>query len=119
MILGIGWLGLRTERFTEMAEFYRDVMGLTPTLEIPGQFLVFDLPGGDRVELFAAGSPFNPHFPATPVAEFLVEDVDRTRATMEAKGIEFVHTGRDDAHGGAWAHFRAPDGNLYGLTHQK
>jgi len=46
MILGIGWVGVRTERFVEMMDFYRNVMGLAPTLEIPGQFAMVDRPDG-------------------------------------------------------------------------
>ena len=119
MIQGIGWLGVRTDRFDEMVRFYRDVMHLTPTIEIPRQFALFDLPGGDRVELFSADGPFNSHFPAVPVGEFLVDDVDATRLEMEAAGVVFLHVGRDDTNGVAWAHYRAPDRNLYGITHRK
>jgi catechol 2,3-dioxygenase-like lactoylglutathione lyase family enzyme len=118
-VKGIAWLGVRTERYDAMTRFYRDVFGLEPRFEIPGQFAVFDLPGGDRAEVFALTAPFNQHFPAGPVAGFLVDDVAAARAEMEAAGIEFVHHGESEAGLVAWAHFRAPDGNLYEITHRK
>jgi len=50
------------------------------------------------------------------VVEFLVEDVDEARRTLESWGVEFLGpTGHADD-GNSWAHFRAPDGNVYGLT---
>ena len=119
MIRGVAWVGVRTERFIEMMDFYRNVMGLAPTLEIPGQFAMFDLPDGDQIELFGTSGPFNPHFPASPVAEFLVEDVEEARPAMERAGVKFVHAGRDDKTGTAWAHYIAPDRNLYGITHRR
>src|SRR5437870_3585874 len=45
VIQGVGWLGVRTERFNEMLHFYREIMRLTPTVEIADQFALFDLPG--------------------------------------------------------------------------
>lgn len=116
---GIAWLGVRTERYDAMTRFYRGVFGLEPRFEIPGQFSVFDLPGGDRAEVFAETAPFNQHFPSAPVAGFLVDDVAAARADMEAAGIEFVHQGESEGGLVAWAHFRAPDRNLYETTHRK
>ena len=117
MIRSISWLGVRTDRFDAMALFYRQVMGIEPTT-VEDDFMLFDLPNGDRIELFRPGGA-NPHFGDAPVAGFEVDDVDSARRLLEDRGAEFVHSGRDDAAGLAWAHFRAPDGNLYEITHRK
>jgi hypothetical protein len=50
-IKGIVWLGTRTDRFDQMTDFCREVMGLSQTLLEPG-FAIFDLPNGDRLEVF-------------------------------------------------------------------
>jgi hypothetical protein len=44
-IKGIIWLGTRTDRFDQMSDFCRDLLGLKQTLLEPG-FAVFDLPNG-------------------------------------------------------------------------
>jgi catechol 2,3-dioxygenase-like lactoylglutathione lyase family enzyme len=115
-VLGLGWLGVRTERYQEMVAFYRDVFGLTAEVE-EGGFALFSLPDGDRLELFGPESEWNRHFDERPVGGILVDDVPEFVAAMEARGIEFVHVGGDRMV--AWAHFRAPDGNLYEICHDR
>jgi catechol 2,3-dioxygenase-like lactoylglutathione lyase family enzyme len=79
-------------------------------------FAVFTLPDGDEFEIFAAGNDDLP-FPNVPVAAFLVDDVDRARSELEAKGVRFV--GPTAHHGAfAWAYLRAPDGHVYEITHR-
>lgn len=117
MIRSISWLGVRTERFDAMADFYREVIGIEPAAS-EDDFLLFELPNGDRIELFRPGGA-NAHFDRAPVAGFEVDDVDAARRQLEDRGVEFVHSGRDDDAGVAWAHFRAPDGNLYEITHHR
>lgn len=117
MIRSISWLGVRTDRLDSMVDFYRNVMGIEPGV-VEDDFVLYELPNGDRLELFGPGGP-NAHFGSAPVAGFEVDDVDSARALLENRGVEFVYEGRDEAAGVAWAHFRAPDGNLYEITHQK
>src|SRR5262245_44017117 len=114
-IKGIVWLGTRTAHFDEMMTLYQQVMGLTPTLLERG-FAVFDLPNGDKLELFGEETPFNT-FMTHPVAGFLVDDIGAARAEMEATGIEFIDPIHTDPDGYAWTHFRAPDGFVYELTY--
>jgi catechol 2,3-dioxygenase-like lactoylglutathione lyase family enzyme len=111
-VKGLAWLGTKTDRFEEMARFYEEVMNLRPKTREPG-VAVYRLPNGDTVELF--GSSGYDYFDSGPVAGFEVDDVEATRAEMEAKGIEFL---APTAIGGGytWAHFRAPDGNVYEIT---
>lgn len=117
MIRSISWLGVRTDRLESMADFYRNVMGVEPSV-VEDDFVLYELPNGDRLELFGKGGA-NPHFDGAPVAGFEVDDVDSARALLEGRGVEFIHAGRDETAGVAWAHFRAPDGNLYEITHRK
>ena len=114
-IKGIVWLGTRTAQFEQMTNFCRDVMGLSQTLLEPG-FAIFDLPNGDRLEVFGPQQPYNT-FMTHPVAGFLVDDIEAARAEMEAKGIEFIGPIESDGDDYKWSHFRAPDGFVYELTY--
>jgi catechol 2,3-dioxygenase-like lactoylglutathione lyase family enzyme len=107
-IVGLGWLGTRTPHAGEMADFYREVLGLRPTHEEPG-FWVFTLPDGCHVELF--DEHHKPHFTTGPVGGFAVRDLAAAVAELRAAGIEVL----DDS-GPTWQHFRAPDGNVYELV---
>lgn len=112
-VKGLIWLGTKTERFADMVAFYEEVLGLRPDIKEP-DFAVYRLPGGGTVELFGPSGGYE-HFSTGPVAGFRVDDVAAARAEMEAKGVEFLGpTGTGDGH--VWAHFRAPDGNVYEIT---
>jgi catechol 2,3-dioxygenase-like lactoylglutathione lyase family enzyme len=98
-----------------MVAFATDVLGLTASVNTP-DVAVFKLPDGDEFEVFAGDNADLP-FANVPVAAFLVADVDRARAAMEAKGAHFI--GPTTHHGtSAWAYFRAPDGLIYEITHR-
>lgn len=87
-VRGLGFLDVRIEdpvRFDAVIALYRDTLGLAPFREEPGRLVWFRL-----------------------------GDVDATRARMEAAGVEFLwETQRDEER--AWAHYRGPDGTVYGL----
>jgi glyoxylase I family protein len=112
---GIVWLGTRTDRFDQMTDFCRDVMGLSQTSLEPG-FAIFDLPNGDRLEVFGSQHSYNTFF-THPVAGFLVDYIEAARAELEAKGIEFIGPIESDTEDYKWTHFRAPDGFIYELTY--
>ena len=114
-VLGIAWAGTRTGRFEAMRTFLIDRLGLRPLLDLD-DFSVFDLPNGDRVELLGETNPANEYFTTGPVVEFLVDDVDEACAELGAAGVEFLAPIGRDATGNAWANFRAPDGNIWGIT---
>ena len=114
-VLGIGWLGTRTEAFDAMARFTIDIMGMTPARHTDDQ-VVFHLPDGDEFQIFSATNPGLP-YDDQPVAAFLVEDVASARAEMEAKGVAFIGE-IEQAGSFAWTYFRAPDGRVYELTHR-
>ena len=114
-VKGIIWLGTRTDHFEQMTDFCQDVMGLTQASIEPG-FAVFDMPNGDRLEVFGPQQSLNT-FMTHPVAGFLVDDIVAARAEMEEKGIEFIGPIHGDSDDYKWTHFRAPDGFVYELTY--
>lgn len=113
-VQGIGWLGVRTERFVETAKFFGRLLGLRSEEGPPG-VAVFKAHNGDTVEVFDPAAPEHAHFTTGPVVGFLVADVEAARAELEREGVELL--GPVGYGGGmAWAHFRGPDGNVYELT---
>ena len=112
-IKSIRWLGTRTEKFDEMVTFYKDVLGLTKTHEDVG-FAAFDTSSGDRVEVFSVDYPNHSHFTTGPVGGFEVDDIESAKQEMEAKGVKFLSP--IEGNNSKWAHFEAPDGNVYELT---
>ena len=116
LIKGLAWLGNRTDRYDAMLSFYRDTMGLELDHHEP-DFSVFSLPDGSKVEIFGPSDESHAHFDSGPVGGFLVDDIDAARAALENGGAEFIGgVQRWEPTGDAWAHFRAPDGNVYELT---
>lgn len=114
-IIGIAWLGTRTGNFQQMVDFCQNILGL-PQTSSEHEFSTFDMPNGDRFELFGDGLPFNT-FMTHPVAGFLVDDIVSARAEMEEKGIEFLGPIEGDTDDYKWTNFRAPDGFIYELTY--
>lgn len=113
-IKGLVWVGTATGRFDETVGFFRDVLGLSVFHESP-DLSVLRLSGGEWVEVFGPGHEHAGEFTTGPVVEFLVDDLAAARAELEDKGVEFLHA--DHSWGDyVWAHFRGPDGNIYGIT---
>ena len=58
-VKGIVWLGTRTERFDETRRFVGALAASPPLVDEPG-LAVFDLPNGDRLEVFGPdrGQPY-------------------------------------------------------------
>ncbi|MBA2272430.1 MAG: VOC family protein [Actinobacteria bacterium] len=116
LIKGLAWLGTRTDRYEALMTFYRDTMGLELEHQ-ESDFAVFGLPDGSKVEVFGPSDESHAHFDSGPVGGFLVGDIDAARAALDQGGAEFFGpVQRWEPTGDAWAHFRAPDGNVYELT---
>lgn len=113
-LTGIGWVGVRTAKITEMVAFCRDTLGLR-TISHDGDFAEFALANGDRFEIFGADHPGNPYM-ADLAVEFLVDDIEQARAELELRDVEFLIPIRSDDAGMRWTHFRAADGRIYGLV---
>ena len=110
-VQGLTWLGLRTPQFNEMVTFFRDVMNMKPIRNEPG-IAGFQMTDGTNLELYELDEESHAFFTTGPVVAFRVDDVDASRATMEAAGIEFIgpiqRMGKT-----SWNHFRAPDGTVF------
>lgn len=113
-IKGLVWAGTATEKYDETVEFFRDVLGLSQ-FHASDHLTVLRLSSGDWMEVFGPGHAHFDEFKDGLVVEFLVEDLEAARAELEGRGVEFLH---DNHTWGefAWAHFRGPDGNIYGIT---
>ena len=114
----LGWLGTRTDRFDETTSFFRDVLGLAVEHEEDG-FGMYRLPGGDQdyVEVFAADDPDAAFYSTGPVVGLVVDDIAEARERLAAAGVELIGeiTWSSRQKGYGWFHFRAPDGNVYGM----
>jgi catechol 2,3-dioxygenase-like lactoylglutathione lyase family enzyme len=113
----LGWLGVRTELFAETVALYRDVMGLEPYAE-DGQSVRFRLDDGTEIHVYSPADEFHEFFGAAPVVGFLVDDVERARAEMEAAGIRFVGE-IQRSENESWNHFTGPDGNVYEIISRR
>ena len=113
-VRGLVWAGVRTDRFADTLAFFRDVLGL-PLVEAAPDFAWSRLPDSSQFEIFGPKEGAHDHFTTGPVPEFLVDDLQAAAAELERAGIELLGPiqGTDEQ---AWLHFRAPDGNVYGLT---
>ncbi len=111
---GLVWVGVRTPEFDRTLEFFRDVLGV-PLTEASEGFGWSQMPNTSRLEIFGAEDRDHAHFTTGPVPEFLVDDLVAAAAELRAGGAELLGEVGGTAEEG-WLHFRAPDGNVYGLT---
>ena len=111
---GLVWVGVRTAEFERTLEFFRDVLGV-PLTKVSEGFGNSQMPNTSRLEIFGPNDPDHTYFTTGPVPEFLVDDLAAAADELRAAGVELLgDVGGTPEHG--WLHFRAPDGNVYGLT---
>jgi catechol 2,3-dioxygenase-like lactoylglutathione lyase family enzyme len=72
-VLGLCWLGLRTQQFDEMVSFFRDVVGMNPIRDEPG-IAGFEMIDGTNLELFEFGEEFHTFFTTGPVVALQVDE---------------------------------------------
>ena len=106
----VGFVGMRTERFTETVHLLRDVMGVPVEREGPDA-VGFRMADGALLEVYGTEDEFHAFFTTGPVVGFEVDDFDRARADMRAAGVRFLGAPQHDA-GVSWQHFRGPDGTV-------
>ena len=111
---GVVWVGTRTDAFQETVAFFRDLLGV-PLEEVETDFGWSKMPNTSQFEVFGPSDHDHRHFTTGPVPEFLVDDLPAAVDELRAAGVEIL--GEPVVHGAeGWAHFRAPDGNVYGVT---
>ena len=113
-VLGVVWAGTRTEKYAETFAFFRDVLGL-PLTEPEPDFGWSRMPNSSQFEIFGPSDTQHRHFSTGPVPEFLVEDLAAALEELQAADVEILGEPHLEGTNG-WLHFRAPDGNVYGLT---
>lgn len=113
-VRGLVWAGTRTERFDETVSFFRDVLGVPLAQAAPG-FAWGSMPDGSQLEVFGPEHHDHDEFGTGPVPEFLVDDLALALEELGDAGVPIVGTPHVTPDEG-WIHFRAPDGNVYGLT---
>jgi predicted nucleotidyltransferase/catechol 2,3-dioxygenase-like lactoylglutathione lyase family enzyme len=107
---GVGFVGIRTSRFDEMVALFRDAIGLEVVHEAQGATW-FRLGADGQLHVYADTDPDHAFFTTGPVVGIRVDDLDATRAMLEASGIEFL-TEVERTATAAWCHLRAPDGTV-------
>jgi len=114
-VLGVVWVGTRTDAFDQTFAFFRDVLGLPLTLIGP-DFGWSRMPDSSQFEVFGPSNAGHDSFSTGPVPEFLVEDLPGALAELREAGVEILGKPHLDDAGQGWLQFRAPDGNVYGLA---
>jgi len=113
----LGFLGVRVadaDRYAATVALYRDHLELPVIAEAPDRFVWFRLADGTQVHVYGPLDQDHLAFGESPCVGFVVDDLEATRALLEAAGIEFLwETQRDGDI--AWAHYRGPDGAIYEL----
>ena len=110
LITGTDFISLTTQDFDRAVEFYGTTLGL-PELKRYGKLPGVEFETGNLtiavMQPDAFGMQFSTH--KNPIA-FQVEDVEKARAELESRGVEFVADTMDSGvcH---MAFFHDPDGN--------
>ncbi len=109
-VLGLTFAGTATDRREEMVRFAADVLGLVAAPVDGASADMFELPDGST---FAVAGPRELGETSRTIG-FLVADLDEAVANLRASGVA-----TDEPVGNErfrYAHFRAPDGQLYELV---
>ena len=116
-VKAISWVGVRTDSYREMREFFAGVAGLPVDYE-SADFAVFRFPSGDKLEIFgpAASHPAEQFAHNQVMASLLVDDIDAATEELRAAGIELIGERGEGGGGYLWQHFRAPDGKVFELV---
>jgi len=107
---GVGFVGLRSDQFSEMVQLFRDVIGVPLARETSG-LAGFRLGDGTVLEIYGSADEFHSFFTTGPVVGLRVGDFDAVRARMLSAGVEFIGAAQH-ASGMSWQHFRCPDGTV-------
>jgi catechol 2,3-dioxygenase-like lactoylglutathione lyase family enzyme len=113
-VRGIVWVGTRTDRFDETVRFFGDVLGVPFVSDRP-DFAFGQMPDSSVMEVFGPSDHDHTEFTTGPVPEFLVDDLRAGLEELRGAGVEILGEPMVDGPDG-WVHFRAPDGNVYGLV---
>jgi predicted enzyme related to lactoylglutathione lyase len=116
MIKGLRVASIWSEDVQKLLPFYRDVLGLSVGMEVPG-FVVLGDPNGPALALGThsdvkgrAGDPYR------HMVGLDVDDCKAEAARLKSKGVEFIEEPNEAPGGGlTLATFKDPEGNLVQL----
>jgi glyoxylase I family protein len=111
-IIGITFVGTRTEHRAAMTRFVSDVLGLAPVDVQGADADFFALPDGSSF----AVSPVDEDDPPERTVGLRVRDVDAAARELRAAGVETDEVATTSTQ--RYVHFRAPDGRLYELVEE-
>jgi catechol 2,3-dioxygenase-like lactoylglutathione lyase family enzyme len=111
-VLGLNWVGTRTDRFRQTVSFFTTRLGLPIGIERE-DFVRLDLPDSSCLEVFGPRDADHRYFTTGPVVGFLVEDLGAARHDLLRHGIELLGRMEGEAGSYRWQHFRGPDGCVY------
>lgn len=116
-VRGISWVGVKTDSYQQMRDFFADVAGLAIDHEQP-DFAVFRFPDGDKLEIFGpdADDPPEQFAREKVVASLLVDDMDVAIDVLVEAGIKLIGAKQVGGDCYSWQHFRAPDGKVFELV---
>ncbi len=110
-IQGLVFAGTATPHRAAMTAFVTDVLGLAPTSSDADHADMFTLPDGSG---FAVSGEREPGGGTSRTVGFLVADLDAAVAELRSHGTTVDEPDGNEAY--RYAHFVAPDGDLYELV---
>ncbi|MGZ4610325.1 MAG: VOC family protein [Actinomycetes bacterium] len=112
-ILGLVFAGTATDRRAPMATFVEDTLGL-PRVDTGEGAAMFALPDGTR---FAVDDARDEDGGTSRTIGFLVADLRAAVTELRAAGVQVDDPDGNDRQ--LYAHFIAPDGELYELVQER
>ena len=112
----VGFIGVRiadSATYAATIALYRDRLGLDVTATDGERSTRFRLGDGTAFHVYGPADVDHESFGDRACFGLVVENVDATRAILEAAGLEILDdpTQRDGTD--AWFHYRAPDGTVH------
>jgi catechol 2,3-dioxygenase-like lactoylglutathione lyase family enzyme len=111
-VIGLVWMGTKTQQVDGMNRFYREVLKLD-VVSMDDESGRFRLHNGTEVHVYGPNDKDHEFFGSGPVVAFEVDDFADARNRLLRAGIEFIYPHPQRASGKVWQHFKAPDGNVY------
>ena len=120
-VQGITWhaITLEDDKFDAFEQLATSVMGLQLMMQMEG-VRVFSMPNGSLLELYKKATVPPYGYNGSIAFGFRVEDIDVAAEDLKYAGYELLaDIVRVPEMKYAYAHFKGPDGLVYGLNEQK
>ena len=111
----VGFIGMRigdSPTYAATVGLYRDLLGLEVTAVDGERSTRFRLADGTGLHVYGPADVDHADFGDRACIGLVVDDVDGTRAAMDAAGIEILDDPIQRDGTEAWFHYRAPDGSV-------